>query len=225
MLPDLVPDAPVEVRTRPEPDGRTLMLFTSTLVNVGAGDFILNGVRDGGDWRVEQEIVYSESGVEQLPIDARMEWGGDGHDHYHVGRVAVYWLEALDESGEPVDDFDRRFDNKVGFCFFDSHHTLGFGPEKHVYESHGCGHEDAGTFRMGLSRGWADVYAFFIPGQEIDITGLPDGMYRLWAEADAEGWFREATRDNNATWVDIDLSTLDGSRLATVVAAGPRPGD
>lgn len=227
MLPDLVVEPPAEVRTRREPDGRMLLLFTSTLVNVGDGDFILSGVRDGGDWRVEQEILYSESGAEIVPADAQMKWGGDEHDHWHVDRVAIYWLEALDENGESVEDFDRRFDSKVGFCFFDSHHTLEFGPEEFVYHADECAELDSETFRTGLSQGWSDVYAFFLPGQEVDISGLDDGMYRLWAEADAQGWFRESTRDNNSTWVDIDLGTResDGMRLATVVAVGPRPGE
>ncbi len=227
MLPDLMVEPPLEVRTRPEPDGRIMLLFTSTLVNVGDGDFILSGVRDGESWHVEQEVMYSESGVEIVPVDASMEWGGDEHDHWHVDRVAIYWLEALDENGQSVEDFERRFDSKVGFCFFDSHHPLEFGPPELAYHPDGCAELDSETFRMGLSRGWSDVYSFFLPGQEVDISGLDDGMYRLWAEADAQGWFRESDPDNNSTWVDIDLSTRqsDGVRLALVVAAGPKPGE
>lgn len=227
MLPDLVPDPPEEVRTRPEPDGRTVLLFTSTLVNVGEGDFILSGVRDGDAWQVEQRVLYSESGSEIAPVDAQMQWGGDGHDHWHVGRVAIYWLEALDENGDPIEDFERRFDAKVGFCFYDSHHHLLTGPPERAYHSDECGDLDSDTFRMGMSEGWSDVYSFFLPGQEVDISGLPDGMYRLWAEADAQGWFLESTRENNSTWVDIDLGTHEstGSRLALVVDVGPRPGE
>jgi hypothetical protein len=227
VLPDLVPDPPLELRTRDDGQGHIQMLFTSTLTNVGAGDFILRGMRDLQDWRVDQEIVYSESGVEVIPTETAMEYGGDGHGHWHVARVAVYWLEAIDESGRAVAGFERRYDTKVGFCFYDSHHFLDWGPEDRSYEAEGCAEEDDSDFRVGLSRGWSDVYAFFVPGQEVDITGLPDGMYRLWGEADPEGWFREASRDNNLTWVDVELGTsdFDGSRLARVVDAAPLPGD
>ncbi len=37
------------------------------------------------------------------------------------------------------------------------------------------------------------------------MTGLPDGKYRLWTEIDEQGLFREASRDNNRTWLDIEL--------------------
>jgi hypothetical protein len=77
---------------------------------------------------------------------------------------------------------------------------------------------------MGLSPGWGDVYDFTLPGQSVDISELPDGRYRLWAEADPQGWFREVTRENNVTWVDLELSTgADGVRTAMVVSTGAQP--
>lgn len=226
-MPDLVPDTPIEVRTRPDDDGSIKMLFTSILVNVGTGDFILTGSREFDEWTVTQQIPYTIDGTEKLATDAEMAWGGDGHEHWHISRVAVYWLEALDEDGEPVADFEKRFDSKVGFCFFDSHPALDYGPPEGVYDSTGCGDVGSRTFTMGMSPGWSDVYDFTLPGQEIDITDLPDGMYRLWAQADPDGWFAEASADNNLTWADIELSTFpaDGSRIAAVNAAGPSPED
>ena len=78
---------------------------------------------------------------------------------------------------------------------------------------------------MGLSPGWGDTYAFILPGQSIDTTNLPDGTYRLWADVDEAHWFREVTRANDVTWVDIKLSTNEqGVRFALVVGRGPKPG-
>lgn len=57
-----------------------------------------------------------------------------------------------------------------------------------------------------MSPGWSDVYGFTLPGQEIDISDLPDGLYRFWAQADPDGWFTEASEDNNLTWSIIELS-------------------
>jgi hypothetical protein len=227
LYPDLVPDPPTSLRTRTESDGRQLVLFTSTLTNVGAGDFLLSGVRSDDDWTVEQSIPYSESGSLEVSVEPRMVWGGDGHGHWHVARVAVNWLQALDDSAEPIEDFEILYDAKVGFCFFDSHHNLEFGAAKPGYDSSGCGDEDSKIFNVGLSRGWSDEYDFTLPGQEIEVTGLPDGMYRLWSEADPEGWFRESSKDNNLTWVNFELSTSeeDGGRRALVVAVGPQSSD
>ena len=76
---------------------------------------------------------------------------------------------------------------------------------------------------MGLSPGWADVYGFNLPGQSVDITDLPDGGYRIWAEADAEGWFEESNKENNTTWIDFELTTDGENRFARVTEVGPEP--
>ena len=68
------------------------------------------------------------------------------------------------------------------------------------------------------------MYALNLPGQTIDVTDVPDGPYRLIADVDKPGWFRELDVRNNTTWVDIDLSTRDGLRFAKVVGSGPDPG-
>lgn len=223
QLPDLVPEPPVDLRVSVE-DGVTMVRFSSTLVNVGEGDFVLRAEREGEVWSVDQEIWYSEGGGELIDTDAEMVWGGDGHEHWHIKRVANYRLVALDASGEPVDE-DLGYDTKIGFCFYDSSHAMGFGPEKEVYELHQCGHEDDTAVRMGMSVGWSDVYGFSLPGQSIEITGLDDGFYRVWAEADTAGWFEEATRENNTTWIDFELLTVDGKRFARLDDIGPEPGD
>lgn len=225
VMPDLVPVPPVDVRTTTTEGGSTLMRFSSTLANIGAGEFLLRASRDEGEWEVEQEITYSESGGELSPTEATVIWGGDGHEHWHIERVASYRLVPLSAEGEPVEDGSNLVDSKIGFCFFDHSAYLETGPEEEVHSVHACGHVDDTQLRMGMSSGWADVYPFTLPGQSINIDEVPDGAYRLWAEADAAGWFREADRSNNITWVDIELSTAeDGRRRALVVEVGPEPG-
>jgi hypothetical protein len=56
---------------------------------------------------------------------------------------------------------------------------------------------------MGVSVGWKDDYYWRIPGQEIDITSLPTGKYRLLVEVDPRNYFRETNERNNVTWVDL----------------------
>lgn len=225
QLPDLVPAAPTIIHMLRENDtGAWTIRFSSVLVNVGEGDFILDGVRTGDDWTVEQVLTYSTSGAEVVPTDATMVWGGDGHEHWHVSRVASYRFEPVDAAGEPLEGAEDRIDSKIGFCFYDSGRRLDEGPEDARFHTDGCGHEDDDRFLMGLSPGWGDEYHFSLPGQSIDVSDLPDGHYRLWAEADGRGWFRETTRDNNVTWADIDLATLpSGLRTAHVIGAGPSP--
>src|SRR5215204_4378683 len=192
VLPDLVPEPPIDLQTKQEPSGAWSMRFSSTLVNVGAADFILHGDRSGGDWMVEQQIVLSESGSELRPTDAKAVWGGDGHSHWHIERVATYRIEAVNEDGTPVTAGEGRSDTKIGFCFFDSHKKLEGDPKKEQYKREGCGDAETDTtFFMGLSPNWGDVYDITLPGQSVDISDLPDGLYRIWAEADPQAWFEE----------------------------------
>jgi hypothetical protein len=224
LLPDLVAEPPETLQTVKDADGKWTMRFSSILVNVSDADFILEGKRSGDAWAVDQRIAYSKGGSEVAPTKATMLWGGDGHDHWHVERVATYHLERVDASGTPIAGAVGRPDAKVGFCFYDSHKKLDGGPEKAQFKKTGCGKETAVGFRMGLSPSWGDVYDFRLPGQSVSIDGLPDGRYRLWAEADPQAWFREVTRDNNITWIDLELTTREDSfRIATMVASGPRP--
>jgi len=225
QLPDLVPKPPVDLRVTVE-DETTTVRFSSALVNIGEGDFVLRAARDFFNrWRVEQELWYSESGGELLPIGADIAWGGDGHDHWHIRRVVTHRLVPLDESGSPIEDGLFRIDSKIGFCIYDHTQEPGSGEGRAVYDVHQCGDEDDSEVRMGLSPGWADIYEFTLPGQSVDITVVPDGHYRLWAEVDAEGWFTEETRGNNVTWIDFELLTRDGRRFAVLIDVGPEPGD
>jgi hypothetical protein len=224
VLPDLVPSPPRKVHLRLMND-RWSLAFDSILVNVGDGEFLLRAKRDGegGKWRIEQDIPYSTSGAKPVPLRPSLVWGGDGHEHWHVPRVATNTLVRLDGKRRPVKG-ESWTDSKIGFCFFDySRQLKRKGPEKAVHSRHACGHEDDDLVGMGLSPGWGDTYTWILPGQSIDITDLPDGKYRLWAEADARGWFREVTRANNRTWADFELSTRDGYRYAIVTKVGPRP--
>ena len=64
---------------------------------------------------------------------------------------------------------------------------------------------------MGLSPGWADPYPWALPDQRLLLTGLDDGVYRLWAAADPGRWFKEANETNNATWVDSASGSTDAA--------------
>jgi hypothetical protein len=221
VLPDLVPTPPIDMQML-EQEGKWYISFSSTLVNVGEGDFVLVAKREIRDWRVEQGIRYSTSGGRLVRVRAPVVWGGDGHNHWHIRRVATMRLVAMDERGRTLSGGGRA-DAKIGFCFFDYKRQLDRGPKRFQYSRLSCGKEDDARIAMGLSIGWGDTYSFNLPGQRIEVTDLADGRYRLFADVDEAGWFREASRANNRTWIDLVLSTQDKLRFARVVAVGPKP--
>jgi len=139
-----------------------------------------------------------------------------------VARIATYTLVALDAEGNPVPGDLGRTDTKVGFCFYDSLAIPNsLGPERAVWSRESCGQEDDEALRMGLSVGWGDEYISTLPGQSIRIEDIPNGEYRIWADADTEAWFTEATSENNRTWIDIRIFDLNDVRGAQVIATGP----
>lgn len=227
LLPDLMPAPPTDFSTSLEEDGRNVLRFSSILVNVGQGNFILRGTRSFDQWTAEQLVEHTESGAVAIQMPASVVWGGDGHEHWHIGAVAHYWIIPLGPNGEPVDDqmIDETggmTDSKVGFCFYDHTRLLENGPAEPIFQSSSCGGQDDREFFMGLSPGWSDKYLWELPGQQIDITDLPMGKYRMWTEADPNSWFTEATRDNNMTWADFELSEFSGGRkTALIYATGP----
>jgi hypothetical protein len=138
--------------------------------------------------------------------------------------VAVVKLYAIDSDGQVKSGTKPLLDSKVGFCFYDHTHEFARGPADPRYSAKSCGKEDSEAVGMGLSPGWNDTYLMSLPGQSIDVTGLPPGKYRLATEIDANGWFHEARSANNRTWIDLEIQrTPQGGIAAPTIGVGPEP--
>ena len=164
MLPDLMPKPQFNVLTQKVGD-RWRIRFSTTIVNVGEGDFILRAVRNlRGGWKAEQDIPYSEKGARRVPVRASLVWGGDGHNHWHINRVAVVELVPLGKDGRVEAGGKVFVDGKVGFCFYDFAPGAGQRRAERKYSAKGCGKQDWTVVGMGLSPGWSDTYRFRTPG-------------------------------------------------------------
>lgn len=204
LLPDLWSSAPFEL-TLGELDGRAVIRFTTEINNKGEGDFMVRGSTRDGDF--SQWIAHADEGFTVTPVDVAVVWGGDTHFHWHIEDVAGYWIEPLD--GEPL---PGRFDNKIGFCFFDGVDRLSdlaAAPSEPVHLPAGCGSRLDPDLAMGLSVGWGDQYRFDLRGQYIDIEDLPTGQYKLVAEVDPLGLFTEANTANNRAETEFTLLVSD----------------
>lgn len=222
VLPDLTPKPQFNVLTK-RVKGRWHIFFSTFIVNAGEGDFVLRATRLAGPaWHTEQDIQYSQEGAKRVSVPARLIWGGDGHSHWHIARVASTWLVRLDAKGRPVAG-EARVGHKIGFCFYDHSHELARGPGEAVYSAHSCGKRDATVVGMGLSQGWDDIYLMTLPGQSIDVTGLSPGKFRLFTAIDEARWFHEVTRKNNRTWIDIELRMTPQGLSAPTIGTGPAP--
>lgn len=200
--------------------GRTFLRFSATLVNVGPGRLLVVAHRSfpfSDDWRVVQQVDDATGGYSERETGARLIFGGDGHDHWHVVGAEAHQLETLD--GEIVGGLV-----KSGFCFFDNvdyRPSLPGRPPAPAYLSNGCGTRFDRDVQMGISIGWGDEYQWYLLDQTIEITGVPDGRYRLRAIADPADAIAESDETNNDTWTIVDLVTRGGARQVDVVEQGP----
>ena len=207
LLPDLTMAPLAElVGGVTEKGGVQQILFSASIANRGPGPFMINAVRgdERGQWRVSQRFREPDGSTTETATPADMAWGGHGHDHWHVRIGAAYALYTLPGLRRV------RSLEKVGYCFFDQTPLdLDVDGAQRVpaYPKSVCNGKSTLALDMGLSTGWQDPYTWALPDQRLDVTGLPDGQYRLEATADPNRWFRETDETNNTTWTEISLKT------------------
>lgn len=198
LLPDLGMARLTDLKIERTSDGRKLLRFSSIIVNVGDGPIEVHGQRldAGTSTMTTVQRIFNEAGEHRdVPTDAVMYFGGDGHNHWHVRDLESFELMRL-RKGSKVGTGAKH-----GFCFSDNYRYVS---EQDPYYT-GCGQSGDLQVAMGLSAGWGDLYRYNLPDQYIDITGLGRGRYRLEGTVDADNWFQEGEETNNSTWVDIRI--------------------
>jgi hypothetical protein len=219
-LPDLGMARLADVNVTTTASGQKQLRFSATVVNVGSERFEVTAARPdaAADFAVAQRVFNSDGSATDVPVSAQLVFAGDGHQHWHVKDLATYRLERLD-NGVKVGT-----SAKGGFCFFDTTSyrlSLPGAPQSPVYSFTGCGTQDSLQLTMGVSVGWGDRYRWTLPDQYIDITAVANGKYRVYAAANEFGRFQEVSATNNATWVDVSLSTRRGTTSVKVLRYGP----
>jgi hypothetical protein len=251
--PDLVPRLP----TTGKPNmrwvdthavgGRVLYRFDTVIMNQGTGAFEVyrdgagtthQRIWDGGAPPPGGDAKHFPAGgaYEDVTIPDGAPGGANalrysdayGHKHFHSQRAAAY--ELLTQDGAPVAEASK---NLAGFCLTDS---WGQGYGDYQYTPCAAGEPNyGGLLRMGISRGWGDLYGSQLWDQWVDVTDVTPGTYRLRATADPAGLYQESDEGNNTTEAPAVIpgvvarpravSTPAGTRVAvpldaTVVGAG-----
>jgi hypothetical protein len=212
---DYLPDlrmAPIrDLRISRTASGRKLLRFTTEILNYGAGPFEVRGTRrsTGSAFDIDQIVHRSDGTRRSIQTTASVRYAGDGHDHYHIRRLAMYHLWSTRGTLR---------DSKIGFCFFDTNArylSLPRAPRTRQYFESGCGTRGSLHTRSGISVGWGDRYPWNFAYQWIDITGLPSGTYTLRAMVDLYGQFTESRETNNCSYARISI----GSSTVRVLAS------
>lgn len=79
-----------------------------------------------------------------------------------------------------------------------------------------CGDKSAIWVREVLHTGWGDTYYQGLPGQSLDVTDLPNGVYYVAVEANPDGVLYESDYSNNVELRRIRLGGTPGARTLVV---------
>ncbi len=222
LLPDLAMPPMADFNVGTNADGEVGLRFSATIANIGPGRFWIRGSRDGPNaerWQLTQRVAEAAGGFTEQAVGGDAVFGGHGHEHWHLRSGASYLLT-------PVGGGDARSRTKAGFCFFDQvryRASIAGSPDQAVFPNATCGEQDSVEIEMGMSSGWSDPYHWNLEDQEVDVTGLPVGRYRLEAIADPDGWYEELDKSNNGTWAIVELYDSDGLMAARLIESAPEP--
>ena len=220
LLPDLVTLAPSQLSVETLPN-RTRLRLGNTIANQGVGPLELYGTPDPGvdcdgngqptnDVTTFQRVFRDDNGNGYFDPDRATDTEADevevgcrvyhpAHFHWHFQDFATYRLKS--PAGETV-----ASSTKVSFCVLD-----GFNPFPGLPGVPEFGHYPAGSgfcddvSDQGLSVGWADVYGAGLPGQHINVSDVPGGLYCLASIADPRNRLEELDDSNNARRLTIRL--------------------
>lgn len=209
-LPDLRMGSIRDIQIQVTGSGRRLLRFTTTILNTGHGPFELRAYRTSASrMRVAQRIYTSSGSYRTRSTAAVARYAGDGHDHWHVQRVATFDLMTID--GQFL-----RSAAKIGFCFFDTnlvYPSLPRSPSWPQYRESGCGSRASQGARMGISVGWGDRYPWNFVYQWIDISRLRAGSYRIRAIVDKSNYYSERAETNNCAYVRLVIPSRGQPRI------------
>ena len=169
--------------------GRRLLRFSNSISNEGLIDLRLTGRYDhhADAYEVAQYLPNADGGYGFFELGERHIEYHPEHYHWHLDDFARYevWTAA---PGGVLRDLVRT-NGKVSYCIMDTDRLAG--------TNQASGYHSCGPALQGLSVGWADTYERHLPGQWVDISGLPDGFYALRSIVDPGNFLHELDDANN----------------------------
>jgi len=200
MKPDLIPLPAQDIGIRRE-GKRTLLVFSTTYYNIGEGNLEIiadpksTGIYEDIERTVFQRIYRTDGAFRDRPAGTFL-WH-QKHLHYHFSDFAEYSLEP---EMDTLSANQNQLRKKTTFCIRDvSKVDIGI-PINTEGKYLVCGKE-----KQGVSVGWGDTYFHTYPDQNLDITDIESGTYKLVISVNPKNRFEEITKENNISSVTIEI--------------------
>jgi len=179
--------------------------FTTLSWNAGSGALeLVSGEPTSGDRQRVYQRLYLQGGGTEERVAGEFVWH-PAHAHFHFEGYALYTLEGAPGTGV------KRTSQKTTFCVMDTDRVDGSLPGS----PGSAGYGGCNAQVQGMSVGWGDTYGAYLSGQSIDMTGMPDGDYRLTIEIDPQGRLSQSTRADDTACVLLRIRV--STRSVTVL--------
>jgi LysM repeat protein len=184
--------------------GARQLRYSTTVTNVGDGPLHMLGDYDAARdrTRVTQVIATTSGGSVERVAGYFVHHPEHGHWHYENFNTVELWTFNPDGSlGEMV-----ATTGKVTFCISDMSRMDSPPPNAAPNPQFtACGRR-----AQGISVGWEDTYGPELPGQQINITDVPDGRYALRTVVNPDGLISEIELGNNTAirYIEIEGQTV-----------------
>jgi hypothetical protein len=211
LLPDLDQRAPRGLVVGGGP-GRWTLGFASAVDNVGRGPFWVRGSRRSlfaTRMDADQVIRLRSGGTRVVRKVGWMRYTADApHYHWHLMDFDRYELRRAADLDLVVRD------RKSGFCLADHY---GLAARRVTVFTGGrfygnCAQGDPGALSVeqGTSIGFTDLYPAHFHGQNLELRGVPAGVYLLVHRANPDQRLEELDYTNNDASLRIRLTWQDG---------------
>jgi hypothetical protein len=201
LLPDLDQRAPFRLTI-----GGTTLGFASATDNIGDGPVWVRGSRPvpAGTMRAQQLVSMSDGSVRTYDDAGRLRYTpSPSHTHWHLLDFQRYELRTLEG------DLVVR-DRKSGFCLAD-HYGLARRRVQaftggRFYGNCAASNPRALSVEQGTSIGFTDLYPAHFHGQNLELRGVPAGIYVLVHRANPTQQLEEIDYTNNDASLRIRLT-------------------
>jgi len=216
LLPELRAIVPTHLQIHNQQQ-KDILRFTNGIGNLGPGHWQNAPIfpeNPDDDVLAIQQILDADGNIVFEELVSTFAFHEE-HNHWHIVDVVEFSVHADSPDGPLVGNSE-----KVTFCIED------------VFKLDGNSHTseriywDCTVSLQGVQAGWADQYHQSTEGNQIDITGAPEGTYYLVHHVNPDGKFIELDDTNNIAWTEFELTrhtTGNSQGNAKITVTGNSP--